>query len=184
MFKIIKIIGGEKRGFPLKTKEGTSTRPTLHRIRENVSNILQSVIPGSVGLDLFAGSGAVGIEALSRGAQMVTFVEKDKVALGVIKDNLSKTNFNDKSTVFPSSWHIFLKNTTDVFDWIYVDPPYGLNVYHDVLKAIGKVKCLAQGGIVIFETDKKVRMQEEVDGFICYRHIGYGSTIIWFYKEI
>ena len=184
MFKIIKIIGGEKKGFSLKTKEGTSTRPTLNRIRENIFNILQFVIPNSIGLDLFSGSGAVGIEALSRGARDVTFVEKDKIALSVIKENLKKTNYLNKSSIFPSSWHIFLNKTNRVFDWIFVDPPYGLDVYHEVMEAIGRSQWLSEGGIIILETDKKVQMKEEINGFICYRNIRYGNTIIWFYKEM
>ncbi|AMP20535.1 hypothetical protein AZF37_04540 [endosymbiont 'TC1' of Trimyema compressum] len=184
MFKIIKIIGGDKKGFSLKTKVGTSTRPTLNRVRENIFNILQSVMPNSLGLDLFAGSGAVGIEALSRGAQAVTFVEKDKVAFAVIRENLKKTNYLNKSFVFPSSWHIFLKKTTEVFDWIFVDPPYGLDVYHEVIEAIGSSQCLSEGGIIILETDKAVQVKSQINGFICYRKIRYGNTIIWFYKEM
>ena len=184
MFKIIKIIGGDKKGFSLKTKAGTSTRPTLNRVRENIFNILQSVMPNSLGLDLFAGSGAVGIEALSRGAQAVTFVEKNKVAFAVIRENLKKTNYLNKSFVFSSSWHIFLKKTTEVFDWIFVDPPYGLDVYHEVIEAIGSSQCLSEGGIIFLETDKAVQMKSQINGFIYYRKIRYGNTIIWFYKEM
>ena len=184
MFKIIKIIGGDKKGFSLKTKTGISTRPTLNRIRKNIFNIIQSIIPNSLGLDLFAGSGAVGIEALSRGAQAVTFIEKDKVAFAIIRENLNKTNYLKKSFIFLSSWHIFIKKTVEVFDWIFVDPPYCLNIYYEVIKAIGSSQCLSKDGIIILETNTTIQMKIQINGFICYRKIRYGNTIIWFYKEM
>lgn len=184
MFKIIKIIGGDKKGFSLKTKAGTSTRPTLNRVRKNIFNILQSVMRNSLGLDLFAGSGAVGIEALSRGAHAVTFVEKDKIAFSVIMENLKKTNYLKKSFTFLLPWHIFLKKTTDVFNWIFVDPPYELDVYHEVIEAIGNSQCLSEKGIIILKTDKSVQIKNQISGFVCYRKIRYGNTVIWFYKEM
>lgn len=184
VFKIIKIIGGDKKGFFLKTKAGISTRPTLNRVRENIFNILQSVMPDSSGLDLFAGSGAVGIEALSRGARSVTFIEKDKVAVATIMENIKKTNYLKKSFIFLSSWHMFLKKTSEIFDWIFVDPPYDLDIYYEVMKAIDNSQCLSKDGVIILETNKSVQIKSQINKFICYRKNCYGNTIIWLYKEI
>ena len=91
MFIIIRIIAGKNKGCRLRTKEGLTTRPTLDRIRENVFNIIRDRIPGSHVLDLFAGSGAIGLECLSRGAESAVFIEKDREAFGILEENVAKT---------------------------------------------------------------------------------------------
>lgn len=185
MLKIIRIISGEKRGFILKTKEGLETRPTLDYVRENVFNIIQNQVRGSKVLDLFAGSGAIGIEALSRGAVKAVFVEVDYKALKVITSNLEKTGYNKKgaSVVFHLSFDKFLAKNQEAFDWIYIDPPYGLNKYEEILNQVALNHSLREEGMIIIEGNKKQKIAEN-EYFHCYREIIYGNTKLWFYKKV
>lgn len=121
----MRVISGSARSLPLKTLEGLETRPTQDRIKETLFNILQSDIPGCRFLDLFAGSGGIGIEAASRGASRVVFMEKNPKAVDVIQQNLRTTHLEQKSMVI--SGDLFLRLRTlqeDVFDIIFMDPPY------------------------------------------------------------
>jgi 16S rRNA (guanine(966)-N(2))-methyltransferase RsmD len=183
VFIIIKIIAGKNRGNILKTKEGITTRPTLNRIRENLFNIIRDKVPGSKVLDVFAGSGAIGIEALSRGASEATFIELDKEAYKILKENIVKTNNLDKSKIINGDFRNILKRITNAYDIIYIDPPYHLNAYEEVLSFIGLNDLLADNGIIILEAKKDTILPSETNDFKCYRDVIYGNTIIKFYNK-
>lgn len=183
MFIIIKIIAGKNRGNILKTKDGITTRPTLNRIRENLFNIIRDKLPGAKVLDLFAGSGAIGLEALSRGARESTFVELDKEAFRILKENILKTDNLDKSKIFNGDFRSFLKRNNDKFDIIYIDPPYHINAYEEALSLIGTTDLLTDNGIIILEAKKDTRLPSEIIDFRCYRDVIYGNTIIKFYNK-
>ncbi len=183
MFIIIKIIAGSNKGFILKTKEGLSTRPTLNRIKENVFNIIREKVVNSNFLDLFAGSGGIALESISRGAARAVLVEKDKKAFAVVKANIDKTKTNDKVIAINSDYKDYLKRSNDKFDLIYIDPPYELEAYEECLNLIGNYKVLANEGIIIVESKKNQEIPLVNDYFLCYRNITYGNTKIWFYKE-
>jgi 16S rRNA (guanine966-N2)-methyltransferase len=154
VFIIIKIIAGKNKGNILKTKEGITTRPTLNRIRENLFNIIRDKLSGAKILDLFAGSGAIGIEALSRGASEATFVELDKEAYKILNGNIKKTNNLEKSKIYNGDFRNFIKRSNDKFDIIYIDPPYHINAYEDALNLIGSEDLLSENGIIILEAKK------------------------------
>lgn len=183
MFIIIKIIAGKNKGNILKTKEGITTRPTLNRIRENIFNIIRDKIPGARVLDVFAGSGAIGIEALSRGAIEATFIELDKEAYKILKVNIEKTNNLEKSKTFNGDFRNYIKRSVDVYDIIYIDPPYHLNAYEEVLSIIGSRNLLTETGIIILEAKKDTILPLETIDFKCYRDVIYGNTIIKFYNK-
>lgn len=181
MFIIIRIIAGANRGFHLKTKDGLTTRPTLDRIRENVFNIIKGKVAGAEVLDLFAGSGAVGLEALSRGAKSAVFVEKDREAYRILKENIQKTKSMEKSKSFHESYDHYLRTCRNTFDIIYVDPPYELNAYQSVLEKLARHGCLREEGILILESHKEAVVPMETEVYECFRNVAYGNTKIYFY---
>ena len=134
----MRVIAGSARSLPLKTIEGTDTRPTQDRIKETLFNMLQSDIPGCKFLDLYSGSGAIGIEALSRGAAKAVLVENSKKAVECIKDNLTFTKLADKADVMEMDVLSAINRLKgkDVFSIVYMDPPYSNDYERDVLAAL------------------------------------------------
>ncbi|MBO4395816.1 MAG: 16S rRNA (guanine(966)-N(2))-methyltransferase RsmD [Eubacterium sp.] len=123
----MRVIAGSARHISLVAPTGEGTRPTSDRIKETLFNILQQDIPGCRFLDLFAGSGGIGIEALSRGASEASFIERDKKALLCIRENLTKTKLKQLATVYPSDYTVALRQLNKIgepFDIIFADPPY------------------------------------------------------------
>lgn len=146
----LRIIGGTFKGRSLKTPKGETTRPTTAMAREALFNRCQHLIEGAVVLDLFAGSGAIGFEALSRGAAHVTFVEKDRAASTCIRQNQALLELEGKCTLLQMDAHAALSRLKHPFDLIYVDPPYDLKVA-SLLEEIGKNHLLKSDGILFFE---------------------------------
>ena len=121
----MRIISGNLRGTKLYTLDGLNTRPTLDRVKESLFNIINKYIDGCTFLDLFAGSGAIGIEAISRGANKVVMCEKSKEAIQVINKNIEKTKINEKVKLYNMDFEKCIKNElNEKFDLIYLDPPY------------------------------------------------------------
>ena len=137
----MRVIAGTRRSLPLKSLEGDATRPTADRYKETLFNVLQSDIPGCRFLDLFAGSGAIGIEALSRGARHAVFVENSRKALAVIKENIHFTKFEDESDLLLSDAVSYVRSLPVVdFDVIFIDPPYNHELEIAVLEVLGGKK--------------------------------------------
>ncbi len=133
----MRVIAGTRRSLPLKSLEGDATRPTADRYKETLFNVLQTDIPGCRFLDLFAGSGAIGIEALSRGARHAVFVENSRKALQVIKDNIHFTKFEDESDLILSDAVSYVRGLRVVdFDVIFIDPPYNNDLEVAVLEVL------------------------------------------------
>lgn len=183
MFRIIRIIAGKNRGLRLRTKEGLTTRPTLDRIRENLFNIIREQVPGSRVLDLFAGSGAIGLEALSRGAESAVFIEKDRQAYRILADNVAKAGQESRSRCINQSYDAWLGSGREQFDLIYADPPYSLDAWEDCLERIGRLGCLAEEGLLILESPRDKALPAEAGPFVLVREQRYGNTKIWFYKN-
>lgn len=151
----MRVIAGVARRLPLVAPEGKDTRPTTDRIKETLFNIIQTEVPGSEFLDLFSGSGGIGIEALSRGAKSAVFVEIAKEALNCIDINLKKTKLKDYAVVLPMevSYGITkLGRMERTFDIIYMDPPYRKGFEPKILDVIADSKIIKQGTLVIVET--------------------------------
>ncbi len=150
----MRVIAGSARSMPLKTVPGLSTRPTTDRIKETLFNILQNQIPGCQFLDLFSGSGAIGIEALSRGAKEAVFVEKAKNALGCIRENLQFTKLMDRALVMEGDCAAAVErlgNQGRKFDCIFMDPPYKTDAERDVLAAIKRCGIADENTLIIIE---------------------------------
>ncbi len=149
----MRVIAGKCRSLPLKSVPGKSTRPTTDRIKETLFNILQSHIPGAVFLDLFAGSGAIGIEALSRGAGEAWFVEHDRSAVRIIRENIRFTRLEANA-------HVLQMNAVDaaemlagkaVFDVVFLDPPYDQGLEKTVLESFCGSGCIHSDTLFVIE---------------------------------
>ena len=132
----MRIITGIARGKQLKTLEGEATRPTSEKVKEAVFSAIQFDIEGRRFLDLFAGSGQIGIEALSRGAEMCVFVDSNRESQNIIKENLQNTNLFSKSRVVNMDSLAYVDRCTDIFDIAFLDPPYNLGILQKVLPKI------------------------------------------------
>lgn len=177
----MRVITGTARGRALKTPEGDHTRPTAERVKEAVFSIIQFEIEGRKVLDLFAGSGQLGIEALSRGAASAVFIESDKEAAGVVRDNLQKTRLEDKATLLQTDAIAFLASTASVFDIVFLDPPYAANLLHKALTAAaGKT---SPGGILVCEHPFADAVPSEVGDFTLQKTYKYGKTAVSVYRR-
>lgn len=158
----MRVISGIARGTKLKTIENISTRPTLDRVKESLFNILQDKIKGSCVLDLFAGSGALGIEALSRGAKKAYFCDKNYDAIKVIKENLIKTNLINKSIIFNCDYANAIRKIDEKLSIVFLDPPYKLDFAVKSINELIKYNLLTKDSLIIIETDEINRDIEEV----------------------
>ena len=148
----MRVIAGTRRSLPLKSLEGDTTRPTADRYTETLFNVLQSDIPGCRFLDLFAGSGAIGIEALSRGARHAVFVENNRKAMAVIKENIHFTKFEDGSDLILSDAVSYVRSLPVVdFDVIFIDPPYNNGLEEAVLEILSSKKFRNPGVRIVVE---------------------------------
>lgn len=158
----MRIIGGRARGTKLYTLEGTTTRPTLDRVKESIFNIIQNDILDSVFLDLFSGSGAIGLEAVSRGAQKAILCDKSKEAINIIKKNIEKTHLTEQTEVYNVDFEECLKRLKENVDIIYIDPPYQTNYIQNSLQILQKSQFITGKTKIILETDNEERVLEEI----------------------
>ena len=147
----MRVITGSARGVQLKTPEGLVTRPTTDRVKEAMFSIIQFDIPGASVLDLFGGTGQLGIEALSRGAQSAVFVDAGEPACRLIRENLKKTRLEGQSKVIRSDYMDYLSRCREQFDIILLDPPYAEVFLENALKRITEIDILRSNGIIVTE---------------------------------
>jgi len=160
----MRIISGKARGTKLDTLEGKNTRPTLDRVRESLFNIIQLNVRESIFLDLFSGSGAVGLEAISRGAKKAIFCDSSKEAINIIKRNISKTHSEETSEIYDMSFEELLKNKMkEKVDIIYIDPPYNTNLAYEAIKLIIEKEIIDTNSIMIIETDEKDKIIKQLE---------------------
>ncbi len=177
----MRVITGTAKGRKLDTLSGTDVRPTTDMVKEAVFSAIQFDIEGRAFLDLFAGSGQMGIEALSRGAERATFIDANPDAILVIKSNLAKTGFTDKSQVFRSDYHSFIASTNDRFDIAFIDPPYRLELLEKALRSV--IGIMKPHGIIICEHPLDVMVPEALEGFSLERQRKYSKIIISIYRK-
>lgn len=151
---MLRVIAGEARSVPLMTLDGLDTRPTTDRVKETLFNLLQNYIYDCRFLDLFAGSGQIGIEALSRGAKSAVFIEKNKKAVDIIQKNLNKTKLEQKGDILKKDVVSALPFLGETYDIIFMDPPYALEIEDEVLTSIQNHNLLDEDGMIIIEADK------------------------------
>ncbi len=149
----MRIIGGTARSMPLKTVKGTDTRPTTDRIKETLFNIIQNEVPGAVFLDLFAGSGGIGLEALSRGARKAVFVDSSRRAAACIRENIEFTKFQAESDLKCMDFQAALRSLERkyVFDIIFADPPYGRGMAGEALSILRDSSLCHEDTMIIVE---------------------------------
>lgn len=183
----MRVIAGEARGHKLETLKGNATRPTMDKVKGAIFNMIAPNICDSCVLDLFAGSGALGIEALSRGAQRAVFVDKSRDSIGIIKKNLEHTKLKEKSLVINSDALeavLRLKDSELKFDIIFIDPPYNKKIAQKALIFLESNGILKDKGIIIVEHSKDEDLPDYVGKFKKQKFRQYGITIISFYQYI
>ena len=159
----MRIISGKARGTKLYTLEGTNTRPTLDRVKESIFNIIQNEIEDATVLDIFAGSGAIGLEFLSRGARKAVLCDKSKEAIQIIKKNTEKTHMEEKTQIINADFENCLEKLKDEqFDIIYIDPPYATDYICKSLKKIKEFGIAKKESVIIVETDDEQRILKEI----------------------
>ena len=160
----MRIISGTARGTKLYTLEGTETRPTLDRVKESLFNIIQSDIQDSNALDLFSGSGAIGLELLSRGAKKAVLCDNSKDAIKIIKQNAQKTHLDDKAEIYNIDFSNLIEKLEDQkFDIIYIDPPYATDYIKIALEKIIEFKLVDINTKIIIETDDEKRILKQIE---------------------
>lgn len=181
----MRVIGGIYRGRSLRTVAGLKVRPTSDRLRETLFNILAPRISESAFLDVCAGSGAVGIEALSRGAQAVTFIERNRDACAVIRTNLSSLSINQDATIISRDASLALKQLEQSgrkFDVVYFDPPYASLIYDSVMKELGSGNLLSTDAVVIVEHRIKTPPEPVYGRMRLVREVRQGESALAFYQ--
>ena len=161
----MRIISGKARGTKINTIDEVTTRPTLDRVRESLFNIIQNYVSNTYVLDMFAGSGALGIEALSRGAKQAVFCDINKDAVKIINENLMKTRLKENAIVYNMNYKKMIEKLSKndfKFDIVFVDPPYKENLAVNSVKLIIQNNLLNENGIIIIETDEKERDLKEL----------------------
>lgn len=181
----MRVIAGSAKKRQLKVPQGWQGRPTADRVKESLFNIIAPRIAGSTFLDLFAGTGNIAVEALSRGAEKAVLVEKDPRAVRVIKENLALTGFANHSMVLQRD---VIQALCDLggrafsFNIIFLDPPYEKGHELPVLESIINNHLLSPSGLIIVETSKRDVMPESVSHLFLNRRERYGDTVLWFYE--
>ena len=176
----MRVITGTARGRKLKTPENYDIRPTTDNVKESVFNIILFDIEGRKVLDLFAGTGQLGIECLSRGAESAVFVDKDRAAIQIVKENLKLCGL--KGTVVQEDALSFLRHCGR-FDIIFVDPPYDSNLYESVLETVKLVDILSEGGIILCEARRDRALPEMTPPYRKKKEYVYGKVKLCLYTK-
>lgn len=183
----MRITGGQLKGRPLISAKGSAIRPASDKVRQALFNIIGHDLTGSVVLDLFAGTGAYGFEAISRGAKHAVFIDNSSEALLIIKKNISQLGvfeqcrIKQQDLVAADSLKTVEKDGS--FDIVFIDPPYRLGFILPVLKKVSCSDFLSSGGVVVAETSKEEYLPEKAGNLDLWQIRKYGSTCLWFYLK-
>ncbi len=174
----MRIVGGKYRGRSLTPFKGKDVRPTSDRAKESLFNILAPEICGANVLDLFCGSGGIGLEAISRGADLVVFNDVSPESLAILRKNLALLKVEAK--IFNLDYRAFLEKTDITFDIIYVDPPYKSGFGEDALRRIAARRLLNTGGVAVLESDRP--FEGSIEGLVRYDERKYGIACLTFFS--
>lgn len=177
----MRVITGYARGKRLHTLEGAAVRPTPEKVKEAIFSSIQFDIEGRRFLDLFAGSGQMGIEALSRGAASCSFCDASAASVEIIKRNLANCGLLDKARVFKTDYSVFLASQTDAFDIAFLDPPYAAGILRPALEKT--VAVMRPHGIILCEHPAEVTLPDKAAEFSRVRQYKYGKIYISLYKK-
>ena len=176
----MRVITGQARGRRLISPEGYDVRPTTDKVKESLFNIIQFRLEGASVLDLFAGSGQLGIEALSRGAEKAVFVDSSRKSLDVVKKNIELCRFSSQAQTFLCDAAAFLRTTKEKFDVVILDPPYHKNLCISALELLGD--AVDENAVVICETQEDEELPENIGSFIVDRVYSYSSIKLTVYR--
>ena len=179
----MRVVAGRAKGVCLKTPDGMLTRPTADRVKEAMFSIIQFDLPGARVLDLFGGTGQLGIEAISRGANSAVFVDVREDACRLIRENLKRTNMTAEAKVIRSDYMTYLKSCNEMFDIVLLDPPYAEEFLENSLKIITEIDILQSGGIIISERPVGKELPHQFSGFSRSRDYKYGKTLLTLYRK-
>ena len=179
---MLRVISGTFRSRKLTEVDSEFTRETKDRVKESIFNSIQPNLYEARVLDLFAGSGSLGIEALSRGSNECVFVDKDHFALEALKKNILTLKIDSISEVYPYDYNSYLEKTYQAFDLILLDPPYKMEVIDDIITLIANKKLLAPTGLIVFLYSKNNEINKENNGIIEYKKKTIGITNVSFMK--
>lgn len=178
----MRVISGQAKGRKLKAPKGFVTRPTSDRVKEAIFNVLTSKILGSYVLDVFAGTGGLGIEALSRGAEHAVFIEKNREAWLVVQDNLTITGFSNYAHIYLGEFSVILSRLKEKFDLVFLDPPYNQNLIQPAVSLILDLGLLNNHGVIIIETNSKLKEVPESKEIYLIKESVYGDTAVLYYQ--
>ena len=179
----MRVITGKARGVQLKTPDGMQTRPTADRVKEALFSIINFDIPGAKVLDLFGGTGQLGIEALSRGAKSATFVDSTEQACKLIRENLKRTKLEAEGKVVRSDYMAYLERCREQYDIIFLDPPYAEVFLENALKRIAEIDILQSNGIIVAERPLGKELPWEFEGFTRSKDYKYGKVLLTIYRK-
>lgn len=180
----MRVITGKARGVVLKTPDGMATRPTADRVKEALFSIIQFDIPTAKVLDLFAGSGQLGIEALSRDASSAVFIDEREDACRLVRENLRRTKLESQGQVIRSDYKAYLRSCCEKFDIIFLDPPYKEDFLENALKTITEIDILQTNGIIVTERPLGKELLLEFSGYERSKDYKYGNTLVTLYRRV
>ncbi len=177
----MRVITGSAKGKRLVTPDGRDVRPTPERVKEGLFSALQFDIEGRRVLDLFAGSGQLGVEALSRGAASATLVDSSAVSVKAVKTNIESCGFGDRVKIIQSDFAAYCAMSRDNFDVVFLDPPYNAGLLMPAIKAV--LPLVSYYGFIICEHPPEVELEQSIGGFSVWRAYRYGKVLITVYKK-
>lgn len=178
----MRIISGTRRGHKLAEFDGSDIRPTTDRVRESLFNLISEYVPGANVLDLFGGSGALSLEAASRGAEKCTVCDIDQRAIRLITHNTDSLSFGDRVKILNKSADVFIAENTDTFDIIFLDPPYNKGIIEPIIERLVQKQMLSEDGIIVLESDT-TDCRSDFSGLEIIKQRKYGRTYITVYKR-
>lgn len=179
----MRVITGKARGVQLKTPDGMLTRPTADRVKEALFSIIRFDVAGARVLDLFGGTGQLGIEALSQGAESAVFTDAREDACGLIRENLRRTRLDSQATVVRCDYLEYLNRCRESFDIIFLDPPYAEVFLETALKRITEIDILRSSGIIVTERPLGKELSFAPEGYTRSKDYKYGKTLLAIYRK-
>jgi len=179
----MRVISGTSRGIQLKTPDGNATRPTADRVKEALFSIIQFELPGACVLDLFGGTGQLGIEAISRGSKFAVFVDQSRDACRLIQENLVRARFTDQARVVCSDYIAYLQKCSEMFNTILLDPPYADIFLEKALNLITEIDILQSGGIIVTERPVGKELPWNFPGYTRSKDYKYGNTLLCLFRK-
>ena len=179
----MRVITGKARGIQLKTPDGMLTRPTADRVKEALFSIINFDIPGAKVLDLFGGTGQLGIEALSRGASSAVFVDAREESCKLIRENLKRTKLESDTKVIRSDYLDYLRRCREQYDIIFLDPPYAEEFLENAIKRITEIDILRSNGIIVAERPLGKELPWEFEGYLRSKDYKYGKVLLTIYRK-